>query len=60
MCWQAAILDQKISPPSTAVKKIFQFLEDATTLERQDWALERQVLLALDSCARGLRASGFS
>jgi hypothetical protein len=59
MCWQAAILDQKISPPSTAVKMFFQFLEDATTLEHQDWALERHMLLALDSCARGLQASGF-
>jgi hypothetical protein len=25
MCWQAAILDQETSPPSTAVKNIFQF-----------------------------------
>jgi hypothetical protein len=48
----AAILDQKKIPPSTAVKTFLQFLEAATTLERQDWALERQVLLVLDS-ARG-------
>jgi hypothetical protein len=44
MCWQAAILDQEISPPPLAVKKIFQFLEAATALEHQDWVLERQVL----------------
>jgi hypothetical protein len=44
MCWQAAILDQKISPPPLAVKKIFQFLEAAMVLEHQDWVLERQVL----------------
>jgi hypothetical protein len=60
MCWQAAILDQEISPLSTVVKMFFQFLESATTLEHQDWALERHVLLVLDSCAQGLQASGFS
>jgi hypothetical protein len=39
---------------------ILQFLEAATTLEHQDWVLERHVLLMLDSCARGLQASSFS
>jgi hypothetical protein len=60
MCWQAAILDKEISPPSTAVKMFFQFLEATTVLEHQDWVLERQVLLVLNSCARGLQASGSS
>ncbi|GLT69313.1 hypothetical protein SLA2020_414720 [Shorea laevis] len=40
MCWQAAILDQEISPPPLAVKKIFQFLKAATAFEHQDWVLE--------------------
>jgi hypothetical protein len=47
--WQAAILDQEISPPSLAVKNIFQFLEAATALEHQDWVLERQTVLTLDT-----------
>jgi hypothetical protein len=42
MRWQAAILDQEISPPPLAVKKIFQFLETATALEHQDWVLDLQ------------------
>lgn len=45
----------KKSLPSTAVKMFFQVLEDATTLERQDWALECQVLLVLDSARRACK-----
>jgi hypothetical protein len=47
--WQAAILDQKYPPPSLAVTKDLPVLEDSTALEHQDWALERQTVLTLDT-----------
>jgi hypothetical protein len=42
-------LDQKYPPPSLAVTKYLPVLEDATALEHQDWALERQTVLTLDT-----------